>query len=237
MDYINILQNINIKIDIDSKRYVYNGKFVPRVTEILSSTIHEEYLLDWSNHLGFSRKNYRETLQWYADVGTIVHSIIEDLINKGYSDRTIKSDTMISSVNNAVMSFIEWYSIILNNNSKIICTEKKLICEWFGGTCDLLININGKNYLIDFKTSKRISFKHFLQLSAYKYICELNNIKIDGVGILLLSRDRVQFSENILHMDIQDHKDYIDMCTNTFFSLVCAYYNRIISESMLNSIL
>lgn len=238
MNYIDILKNTNTRVDIDDKKYVYNGKFVPRVSEILSSTIHEDYLLDWSNYLGFTKQNYRTTLKWYADVGTIVHAIVEDLINKGYSNRSPKSDTMTFSINNAVNSFIDWYSIILNkNNSKIIYTEKELVCEWFGGTCDLLININDKIYLMDFKTSKKVSFRHFLQLSAYKYMCELQNINIDGVGILLLPRDRVEFSEHILHMNIPEHKYYIDMCTNTFFSLVCAYYNRTMVESMVNNVL
>lgn len=235
MTYIDILEQIDMGVNIMSKKYVYNGVFVPRVTEVLSSTLHEDYLLDWSNHLGFKRENYRKKLEWYADIGTVAHNIIEDIILKGYTTRPIKDD-MKYAVSNAVNSFIEWYSVILNNKCNIISTEKTLVCKWFGGTCDLLIDINGKNYLLDFKTSKKVSFKHHLQLAAYKYVCELEGIQIDGVGVLLVSRDRIQFSENILHMDNPDHKIYMDHCIETFMSLVYAYYNRLKTETLFNKI-
>ena len=44
-------------------KYFYKGIPVPRTTEILSSMLHEEYLMEWSNYLGrYQRKDYNEYL-------------------------------------------------------------------------------------------------------------------------------------------------------------------------------
>jgi len=52
-----------ISLGLCEGAYVYNGKHVPRVTNILGKTIHEDYLMQWSNSLGFKRKSYSKTLK------------------------------------------------------------------------------------------------------------------------------------------------------------------------------
>ena len=46
--------------------YNYNNIPVPRVTEILSKTIHEDYIVKWANYLGFKHLNYQDELDKYA---------------------------------------------------------------------------------------------------------------------------------------------------------------------------
>ena len=55
---------------------------------------------------------------------------------------------------------------------RVIETEKQLVCPYFGGTLDCLAEIDGRIYIIDFKTSNHITYKYFLQLAAYKYMIE-----------------------------------------------------------------
>ena len=56
--------------------YNYNNIPVPRVTEILSKTIHEDYIVKWANYLGFKHLNYQDELDKYANIGTITHERI-----------------------------------------------------------------------------------------------------------------------------------------------------------------
>ena len=49
-----LLRKINMdEAGIDNSHYMYNNRYpVPRVTEILSSMIHEDHLMKWSNFIG-----------------------------------------------------------------------------------------------------------------------------------------------------------------------------------------
>ena len=49
----NKLAEIPFTIEAKSDRYSYNGVFVPRVNDILSSMLSEDYLMRWANSLGF----------------------------------------------------------------------------------------------------------------------------------------------------------------------------------------
>ena len=52
------LQDIlDLHLEITSNdRYTYNGKNVPRVTEVISKMINEEKIINWANCLGFKNK-------------------------------------------------------------------------------------------------------------------------------------------------------------------------------------
>jgi hypothetical protein len=71
-----------------------------------------------------------------------------------------------------------------------------LLCEYnfineklgFAGTCDRVIEMDGKKVLIDIKTSNSIYPFYWLQLSAYRKLYEAQfGQKIDAVGILWLN--------------------------------------------------
>ena len=110
--------------------------------------------------------------------------------------------------------------------------EQELTCPWYGGTLDLLMKINGKVYLFDFKTSNHFSYKYFLQLAAYAHVLRTKyGIKIDGFGIIKLCKDCINFYECIVNMEDDYDKQFMDNCEETFLSLVYAYYNRMQVES------
>ena len=74
---MNILDNITVNPNIETKKYFYNGQPVPRVTEIISEMLHEEYLMKWANSLGYKHKNYNKERESAANIGTETHKIIE----------------------------------------------------------------------------------------------------------------------------------------------------------------
>lgn len=218
----------NIQIPIKENRYVFDGKSVPRATEIISKMIHEDYLLSWSNSLGFKHKNYKAVVKIAADYGTRVHFGIECFL-KG---RELNDD--IPEI--PFKAFLLWWEQINKNNTVIILgQEEKIICEWYGGTYDLLLSINGRIFLIDFKTSNYISYKYCLQLAAYRKILREKGINIDGTVILQLSKIKPIYNEFVLDTNIIEHKKYLDFCEQTFLSLVYGYYHILYAENQFKS--
>ena len=239
MDNIeSLLNKIKAKdLNIDGNRYQYNGVNVPRTTEILSSMLHEDFLTVWANNLGlYQKKKYKEELQNAANKGTYVHDAIENLLKNNIE---LDLNTVVPGyqieVSCAYGSFKSWWEIISKRNVKIIMQEQKLVCPWFGGTLDILIEIDGRVYLLDFKTSNHSSYKYFLQLAAYRYVLRnYYGIEIYGCGVIKLDKKEIRFEEFILDKSMYDYEDFMSLCENTFLSLVYSYYHRMQVESFYN---
>lgn len=235
-----LMERIDNYPKIIGSDYLYNGNIVPRVTEILSSMLHEDYLMKWSNSIGlYKHQKYEEVLENSSSIGSYTHNAIENfLTNNIILDIETIPIQYRYKVGNAFNSFLEWWDIVSkNNNVKVLMTETKLVCKYFGGTLDLLVEINGKIYLVDFKTSNHPSYKYFLQLSGYRYMLrEVKGINVDGCIILMLDKTSYSFREMFLNFDDINHLSYINQCEETFLSLVYAYYQRLISVDMYNNI-
>ena len=229
-----LLEELDYKIK-DETPYMFQNYYVPRVSTILSTMIHEEFLDKWIYTLAFyKRKNYISEREKAAFIGTKAHECIENFLmnNLDFSEINKLSIYYQNKIYNCLESFIKWYSDIAPyNNIKIIDLEKELVCPYYGGTCDLLIEINGRLFLGDFKTSNNIGYKYFLQLSAYKYILENSGYKIDGCIILQVDKSTIAYEEYVLDFNNIDHKSFIDLCTNCFLSLVYSYYNKVMVEN------
>lgn len=221
MDNHYIIQALNnMSIDLSQTGiYQNNGKPVARVTEIISNMIHSDSLMYWANSLGFRGIKYKDELNRAANVGTEAHQAIEIFLKE-----------KLSAENNIpFLGFKLWYDIVTKNIGipiKVIFVEHTITCQWFGGTLDALLMIGDKIYLVDFKTSNHVTYKYFIQLSAYRYMLKnIEGIDIDGVIVLQLDKTEPGFNEYLLNFSIKDHLEFIDKCENTFLSLVYAYYN------------
>lgn len=205
--------------------YTYNGIIVPRVTMILSKCIHSDSLMYWANSLGFKHQSYKKTLEEAANIGSHAHENIDNFLN----DASYKAEEslMPQKSYNAYQSFLKWFSDVNSMATvKVIFHEKTLTCKYFGGTLDGLYEINGKIYLVDYKTSNHITFKYVLQLAAYRYMLRTElGIEIDGCIILQLSKDDVSYNEFVLNFNNANHLNYMNDCESAFLSIVFAYYN------------
>ena len=198
-----------------SDRYTYDGKNVPRVTEIISKMIHEDSIVVWANSLGFRHIRYRDALNEAADIGTAVHSAIEHYLKEDQ-----KSDLV------SLQAFQLWWNQLKRSNTvEILGQEQKLVCPFFGGTYDLLLKINDVIYLVDFKTSNHVTYKYYIQLAAYNYMLKQQGINIGGVIILQVSKKSPEYNEYVLSLDNPVHKEYFDLCERTFLALVYGYYH------------
>lgn len=224
---LTILEEDTNILKLKEEKYFHNGIAVPRVTEIISKMISEEYLMYWANALGFKHQSYKKTLNTAADIGSESHDLIS---------RFLKGEAFTSG-NIPYLGFRKWWmDISSSNNLKVIGSEQPLTCPYFGGTYDLLLEINGLLYLVDFKTSNHVSYKYFLQLSAYKYMLEEQGYNIAGCIILQLDKKSIEYTEYPLIFSNPYHKEFIDNCFNTFLSLVYGYYNISKCEEMYNNI-
>lgn len=213
-----LMSYIDFDINDDTNRY-YNreGKSVPRVTEILSKTIHSDALMQWANALGFRGKRYRQELERAALIGTQAHYAIECYLKKKEKNEN----------NIPFLGFLLWEKVLNEKGLYLnpLFIEEHLVCDWFGGTTDAVFDINGKVFLTDFKTSNHVTFKYFLQLAAYWYMLSLKGIHIDGVIVLQLDKKLPGFNEYLLDFTIPEHLAFMNNCQQAFFSLVYAYYN------------
>lgn len=212
-----------------AKKYTYNNHNLPRVTEIISKMISEDYLLSWSNQLGFKHIPYKKIVDEACDYGSMTHKSIEEQITEG---KQSKEERVIVSYN----AFMKWWSKLNSSNSvEVLGSEQVIVCNLYGGTYDLLLKINGLVYLVDFKTSKHITYKYYLQLAAYKLLLETEyNKKIDGFIILQLSKVNEEYTEYVTNLNDKKQKEYVDLCEETFMKIVEAYYNVLYIEGKFN---
>ena len=229
------------ELNKDNAHYTFNGKVVPRTTEILSAMLHEQSLMSWSNHMGlYQHKEYQQYMDLVSDIGTYAHKSIEIYLSKfnenGIYDPCLIIDdmdipfTMYNSVKNCLDGFVAWLTKITHEQDtvKVIATEKPIVCQYFGGTVDLLMEIDGEIYLIDFKTSNHISYKHFLQLAAYRYML-MNRYGIypNKCMILQLNKKIPKYTQYVL--DVSNYGPdytYMNICQEQIISLAMDYTRR-----------
>lgn len=185
----NIEENPNHTTYINTR-----GEIVPSVTTILK-VLNKESLIFWANSLGWKRKSVKKELDSVSLIGTLAHEYIEarllndkELKDSNYEKMTELTDIEHSILMNAIQSFNLYWS---HNSYKfnIISCEEQMVCDLYGGTCDLVCEYDNKLVILDFKTSKAFYWTMFLQLCAYaKMYEEKHSKKIEDVGVLRLDK-------------------------------------------------
>ncbi len=179
--------------------YKVNGKKVPSTTTVLGRFKDATGLIIWANNLGLEGKSYFDELKKAGDIGTSFHDLAEIYIKGG--EPPIADDPIVHKV---FLIFKEWWD---SYECEIIFTEKNYNNEnlLIGGCPDLFVKKDGKNILIDFKTSKKIYGDHLIQLSAYsKLIRDGDNIEVDEAIIYRFPKDPAEDEAEIKVFSKQD---------------------------------
>lgn len=174
-------------------------EFVPSVTWICDHYPKGTEFFKWLASKGWDEA---EAIKSSAgDRGTRVHKAIQDLIE----GREILIDSKYPSSDDgaekeltfdeyeAVLSFALWYS---ENKPRIIAWEFVVWGDGYAGTVDLLCEIDGKIWLVDFKTSAYIWPSHELQVSSYKKAVNLADFGIEPDREINLGILQVGFKRN-----------------------------------------
>lgn len=181
------VKQINV---LDNRYYTIDGNtYYPSVTTILEIYPKGFGFNQWLKDVG---NNASEIADRAAESGSRVHDAC-DMLNKGYEIKWMDDD------GNGKYSLEEW-KMILRYKEFIETTKAKIIksefnmCSHdlgFGGTVDIIAEIDGRHWLIDIKTSNYLHTSHELQVAAYAtmYNRELEleaGTEIEETGILWL---------------------------------------------------
>lgn len=231
---VNSLMDRMSEIEVNTRdTYQLDGKRIPRVTEVLSAMLHEDGLMNWANGLGWKRISYRAFMREAADKGTYSHLAVEKYLRNGSLDLNelgIPNDKVLATVQSCMDGFEDWWIKLHKKYKKIeiVFLEETMLHQYFGGTCDCLLKVDGKYWLIDFKTSNHMNFKYSLQLAAYRFLLkELKGIEISKAIILRLSKTDHNYEEYTLDFGIEEHVEFICNCEQLFMTLVSAYKMRL----------
>lgn len=143
------------------------GNKYPSITTVLS-ILNKEAIIAWRKRVGEEEANKISTRA--ATRGTKVHDMIERyVLNEDPGEPDLIS----------VSNFKEVKPIIDENLSKVYATEKRMFSKHLGvaGTVDCVGVWNGKDSIIDWKTSAKWKKKewisnYFMQCSAYAIMWE-----------------------------------------------------------------
>lgn len=174
---------------LDRRFYKRNNKYYPSITTILNYYPKDIYFLDWLKQNG---TNSDYIAQKAAREGTSAHKLIEKYLNgekiEWLNSRGEAKYPLI--VWEMLLKFVEFWTEF---KPELIQTEISVYSDKYeiGGTCDLIIKLNGEIWVIDLKTSNMLHKSYDLQTAAY-VICyeEMFGKRVDKAGILWLKSSK-----------------------------------------------
>lgn len=204
----------NVKKDLvqitttDERWYQSKGEnYVPSVTWVCSFYPKGIGFMKWLASKGWDES---ESIKESAgEKGSKIHQAIESLNN----GKKINHDSLILNPKNgekeeltgeeyeAVVSYADWFT---SAKPKIIKAEHSIINKRYGGTIDIIAEIDGQKWIIDVKSSQYIWAEHKLQISAYKHAMpkpEEYKIAIINVGYQR-NKKKYKFTEIEDKMDL-----------------------------------
>ena len=193
---------------------------VPSVTTILSATGDKTALINWRKRVGDAEATRISTEA--AGLGTKVHNALEKYIL--LEEYEIKGNNHISVMAKSMVT--EMISKGLAKVDAIYGVEVGLIAKGlYAGTSDAIGIYEGEEAIIDFKTSKKIKKRewiedYFMQGCAYALAHnEMFGTKIKKVVILMVDRDG-----NFAEFTIRDD-EFTEYC-NKWSDRLTDYYSK-----------
>jgi hypothetical protein len=117
-----------------------------------------------------------------ANAGTLAHDMIQHKVLGTSTEEIISvatceesDDLTLSRATTSFKSFAQWVD---EKGFEVVATELPLVHDaiGIGGTVDLVGKLDGKLFILDWKTSKTIYPNHLAQVSAYAYMVETGRL-------------------------------------------------------------
>lgn len=179
----------------DSRFYsIDRGKkgisYYPSVTTILGSVKVASFLDNWKMEQAEKLGVLGARIQLFLDAerGTRVHDAIEEY-NKQHMAGKEEPIRWADFTDEEWQCFLRYHHWFHTRCPRVISAEHKIYSDTYGfaGTMDAVMEIEGKTYIVDFKTSKDIFDDYLLQVAAYKKAYEeMTETKLHGFLILAL---------------------------------------------------
>ena len=173
----------------DSRYYRRNGEYYPSITYVLQYYPKGKYFEDWLKQVGFSADHI---VRKASEEGTQVHEMIENYLNGKELNFLDEHDTprYNPDVWQMFIKFVDWWEEYKPN---LIEAEVHLFSDKYkvAGTCDLVCELNGELWVIDFKTSNHLQTTYDLQTAVYAQCFEeCFGKKVDRTGVLWLKSSK-----------------------------------------------
>lgn len=167
---------------------------VPSVTTILG-ILSKPALIQWAWELGTQGLDYRKVRDQAGDIGTLAHYLIMCHLRGEAPDTSEYSPQNIDRAESSLIKYWDWEKA---NSIIPMLIEVPLVSERyrFGGTIDLLGELNGDLWLIDYKTGKAIYPEMLSQIAAYRVLLGENGYPVKGCRILRISKDDTEDFED-----------------------------------------
>jgi len=170
----------------DQRFYQRKAKtFYPSVTYVLSYFPKGKFFENWMKDVGH---NSDIIARKAADEGTETHEAIEKFLN---GEELIWIDEYGKAKYNLIvwqmiLRFADFWNTV---KPRLIATEQHIFSDEYkyAGTIDLVVEIDGKIWLLDIKTSNSLHTSYDLQLAAYAQAWNENfDTPIENTGIIWL---------------------------------------------------
>jgi hypothetical protein len=173
----------------DSRFYRRNSKYYPSVTYVLQYYPKGKFFEDWLKKVGYSAEYI---VKKAGEEGTQVHEMIEEYLEGKEMNflNQFGSPQYNPDVWQMFLRFVDFWETY---NPKLIEAEVHLFSDELkvAGTCDMLCEIDGKLWLIDFKTSNHVQPTYQLQTAVYgQCYKECFGKEVDNYGILWLKSSK-----------------------------------------------
>ena len=172
----------------DGRYYQRNGEYYPSVTYVLSHYPKGKFFEDWLKKVGYSADYI---VKKSSEEGTQVHEMIEAYLN-GEELKFLEHGRPMYTPNiwQMFLRFVDFWEeykpTLIEAEIHLFSDELKI-----AGTCDMVCEINGELWVIDFKTSNHLQTTYDLQTAIYaKCFEECFGKKVDRIGVLWLKSSK-----------------------------------------------
>ena len=172
----------------DGRYYQRNGEYYPSVTYVLSHYPKGKFFEDWLKKVGYSADYI---VKKASEEGTQVHEMIEAYLNGEELKFLEHGRPMYSpSIWQMFLRFVDFWEeykpTLIEAEIHLFSDELKI-----AGTCDMVCEINGELWVIDFKTSNHLQTTYDLQTAIYaKCFEECFGKKVNRTGVLWLKSSK-----------------------------------------------
>jgi hypothetical protein len=174
------------KVKAHQRYFTSAGEQVPGVTTILG-VLNKPALISWANRMGLQGIDTTKYVDEAAAVGTLAHAIVVETLGGAPVRRSDFSADQIVRAAYGAHVFSQWAKA---HTLEPLLLETPLVSDEYryGGTIDILGDLDGKLTLIDLKTSSGIYEEHVFQVGAYWKLLEESGQRIAGARILRIGR-------------------------------------------------
>lgn len=175
------------KTKVHQRYYLKDGTQVPGVTTV-TGLLDKPALKGWAWKMGLKGEDIYKYTDEAKAIGSLAHELIAESLGgpaakvKGYSP------DQLERAQYSVKVFADWQA--RHGDLKPLSIELPLVSEahHYGGTIDLVAEIDGHVELIDFKTGSGIWPEHEVQVGAYWKLLDEGGARIEGARILRIGR-------------------------------------------------